>query len=153
MAVPAGSVEGDAAPVDSTGTLGAQRSGWGVGALPGSVAREGGAGVAPGGEAATVSRRRRHNTDPMRVATNAHLRGGSASIFAGFKSHWWVLVLSCGHEVERNVRWLAPADGSKPRRGYAAQWHGPSLDRLPEPPKQARCEFCGRAERMERGTP
>lgn len=60
------------------------------------------------------------------------------------KYHWWVLLLACGHEVERRIRWLRPPDGERPRRGWAAQHHGVSLTRLPEPPKYAFCPECVR---------
>lgn len=82
---------------------------------------------------------RRPNHAPLRDVETAQVRGGQASIIASFKSHWWELRLSCGHTVERRIRWLPTAN---PRRGWAALHHGPSLDRLPPAPKYARCELC-----------
>jgi hypothetical protein len=79
--------------------------------------------------------------DPLRAVVEARLRGGG-SIVAPFKSHWWNLRLECGHTVERRIRWKPVPN---PRRGWAAQHHGPSLTRLPDPPKRARCEECARA--------
>lgn len=75
---------------------------------------------------------------PLRAVVRAHLRGGG-SAFAPFKHHWWELDLECDHVVERRIAWLPVPN---PRRGYAAQHHPPSLDRLPPPPKSARCEEC-----------
>lgn len=54
------------------------------------------------------------------------------------KTHFWRLTLECGHQVERWIRWLPDPDG--PSRGWAA--FSPSLARLPEPPKRARCDEC-----------
>lgn len=76
--------------------------------------------------------------NPLRSVVEARCVGG-ASIGGPFKFHWWRLELDCGHTVERRIRWLAEAN---PRRGWAALHHGPSLDRLPPPPKRARCEEC-----------
>lgn len=75
---------------------------------------------------------------PMREVVKAHMRGGG-SIGASFKFHWWVLDLSCGHSVERRVRWKPIPN---PPRGFAALWQGVSLTRKPDPPKRARCEEC-----------
>lgn len=77
-------------------------------------------------------------TDPLRAVIVAHLRGGG-SIGGSFHFHWWELDLACGHTVERRVRWKPTAN---PRRGWAALHQTPSLDRLPDPPKRARCETC-----------
>lgn len=76
-----------------------------------------------------------------RRVVKARLRGG-ASLFASFKYHWWNLDLECGHTVERRIRWARPTDGHPPDRGWAALWHGVSLDRLPPEPKHATCELC-----------
>jgi hypothetical protein len=76
---------------------------------------------------------------PLRDVEEARLVGG-ASILSNFKFHWWSLRLSCGHTVERRIRWT-PTE--HPDRGWAAQHHGVSLDRLPAAPKRARCEECG----------
>jgi hypothetical protein len=78
---------------------------------------------------------------PMRAVAKAYTRAGNTGL-ANFKSTWWELHLECGHKVERNVRWLPPRDGSPPARGFAALHHPPSRDRLPEPPKRARCWEC-----------
>lgn len=75
---------------------------------------------------------------PLRAVARAMLRGGNTGL-AQFKTHWWALELECGHTVERNVRWLPVAN---PPRGWAALHRPPGLDRLPEPPKRARCWEC-----------
>lgn len=75
---------------------------------------------------------------PLREVRQARLRGGGA-IFASFKYHWWELELSCGHTVERRIRWLPIKNAP---RGWAAQHRGVSLTRLPGAPKRARCEEC-----------
>lgn len=85
----------------------------------------------------------RANRDPLRNVTQALLRGGG-SLLAPFKHHWWELRLECGHVTERRIQWRPTAN---PRRGWAAQHHGPSLERLPGAPKRARCESCAREER------
>lgn len=77
---------------------------------------------------------------PLRKG-KAILRGGG-TILSSFKFHWWEIELECGHVVERRVRWLPPQDGSRAPRGYAAQWQGVPLNRLPNPPQSARCEEC-----------
>lgn len=92
-----------------------------------------------------MSRIRYPNRFQLRKVTTARVVGGG-TIMADFKYHWWNLTLDCGHEVERNIKWLPPADGSRPPRGWAAQHRGVSLTRLPEPPTRARCEFCPRRE-------
>lgn len=76
--------------------------------------------------------------NPLRSVVNPHLRGGG-SIFAPFKYHWWELDLECGHTVERRIRYVKIDD---PRRGYAAQHRGPGINRVPAPPKRARCHEC-----------
>lgn len=80
----------------------------------------------------------RKNTAPLRKAVKVKLRGGG-SLLASFKYHWWELELECGHTVERNIKWKPIPDAP---RGWAALHHAPSLSRLPEEPKSARCEFC-----------
>jgi hypothetical protein len=75
---------------------------------------------------------------PHRTVVDARVRGGG-SIFSGRKYHWWELTLDCGHVVERRIRWTKI---DNPRRGWAAQYAPPSLDRLPPEPKHARCELC-----------
>lgn len=75
---------------------------------------------------------------PLRSVTTPVLRGGG-SIFAPFKFHWWELRLECGHVVERRCRW---AKVDRPNRGWAAQHHAPSLDRLLDAPARVRCEEC-----------
>ena len=77
---------------------------------------------------------------PLRVVDEALLRGGG-TVFAPFKFHWWELRLECGHTVERRIRWRQVPN---PSRGWAAQHRGVSLDRLPDPPRHARCEDCAR---------
>lgn len=52
------------------------------------------------------------------------------------KHHYWFLKLACGHEVERRIRWRPQAGAP---RGWGAVWNGPSLNRLPDPPRRARC--------------
>lgn len=75
---------------------------------------------------------------PLRKARDVTLKGGG-SIMAQFKFHWWELELECGHVVERRIRWRKI---DNPPRGFAAQHHSPSLTRLPDRPRGARCEFC-----------
>lgn len=65
-----------------------------------------------------------------------------SSVVADFKSHQWRLHLECGHVVERRIRWK-PDPRGRQRRGFAAMHHAPPLDRLPDEPKYARCEYCG----------
>lgn len=78
---------------------------------------------------------------PLRAVKESHLRAGATSVFVAFKTHWWELDLECGHTVERSIRWKKIPN---PPRGYAAQHNPPGLDRLPDPPKSARCEMCSR---------
>jgi hypothetical protein len=75
---------------------------------------------------------------PLRKVTKEVLRGG-ASVFANFHYHWWELTLECGHVAERRCRYRP--DGVR-RRGYAAQHHAPSLNRLMDAPKRVRCDEC-----------
>lgn len=82
----------------------------------------------------------------MEQVTKAVLKGGG-SLFASFKYHWWELELACGHTVERRIRWKPRSDGKRPARGWSALHHPPGLDRLPDPPKRAKCEFCERNNR------
>lgn len=86
---------------------------------------------------------RRVNRDPLRTVTRADLRS-HASLFASFKTHYWDLTLDCGHVTERSIRYLPPPDGERVRRGWAALRHPPSLSRIGDPPKRARCEQCAR---------
>lgn len=82
--------------------------------------------------------------DPLRLVVKPELHAGGSVLAGWLKHHWWELELDCGHQVERRIRYLPPVDGSRPRRGWAAQHHGPSVSRIPPPPKRARCEWCGR---------
>lgn len=77
---------------------------------------------------------------PLRGVRECVLRGAS-SIFAepAIKYHFWELHLSCGHIVERRIKWLPIPNAP---RGWAAQHKGVSLERLPPEPKSARCEIC-----------
>lgn len=78
----------------------------------------------------------------LRKVTEARLRGGGSIFAPGLKHHWWELRLECGHTVERRIRWRPIPN---PRRGWAAQHAGVSLDRLPDAPKRVRCEDCASA--------
>lgn len=83
--------------------------------------------------------------DPLRVVTRATQKaGGTIGGRVSFKYRWWELALTCGHTVERRMRYLPPTDGGPPSRGWAALHHGVSSDRVPPAPKQARCEWCAR---------
>lgn len=53
------------------------------------------------------------------------------------RARWWELRLSCGHEVERTVRYL-PAEHAASRGGTQ---HRSGADVAPAP-KRVRCEFC-----------
>lgn len=78
---------------------------------------------------------------PRRKVTSATYRVMS-SILASFKTYRWFLTLECGHEVDRPIRYLPTPPGQYVRRGFAALWHPPGTDRIPEPPKHARCDEC-----------
>lgn len=82
---------------------------------------------------------------PLRRVVKCLLLGGGSILQPGFKMHWWQLELECGHTVDRRIKWKPVPN---PRRGWAAQWRGPSLDRLPDnEPRRARCEYCARESR------
>lgn len=86
---------------------------------------------------------------PFRKVQSARVRSGQ-TIIANFHITWWELTLECGHDVDRPVRWL-PQKGPKHlrRRGWAALYNPPGPDRLPRPPKRARCDRCARDNTIE----
>lgn len=83
--------------------------------------------------------------DPLRTVAKALQKAGGTWLGpVSFKYRWWELHLECGHVVERRMRYLPPADGSAPPRGYGALHHGVSADRVPPAPERVRCEVCSR---------
>lgn len=55
------------------------------------------------------------------------------------RTRWWRLVLACGHEAERAVRYGPPKDGRQRQRGGTQ--HRSADDVLPAP-RRARCWRC-----------
>lgn len=81
---------------------------------------------------------------PRRKVERAIVRAGASIPKSEFKYRWWLLVLECGHEVERRIKYLRV---DNPARGYAAQWQGVPPSRIPPAPKYAFCEDCASASR------
>lgn len=79
-------------------------------------------------------------TAPLRRVEKVTYRVMS-SLLSSFKTYRWFMTLECGHDIDRPIRYLPQTTGVK-RRGFAALWHPPGPDRIPEPPKRARCEYC-----------
>lgn len=98
------------------------------------------------------NRKRRVNTDPMRNVVKAILREGKSNPVLNdwLYIRWYELTLDCGHEIERNCRYEPGA--SNGRRGWARLHHPPSLSKVLDPPKRARCEKCAaETRRAEKG--
>lgn len=75
----------------------------------------------------------------LRTVQKAALRFGRRSLRgpgAGRRTHWWKLRLSCGHVVERRVRY-------RPLLGHPHTWtrQRAATDVLPAPDR-ARCDQC-----------
>jgi len=62
------------------------------------------------------------------------------------RMRWWALVLDCGHETERGVRYQKGAQ----RRGWGCIWQPPPISLLRPAPKKVKCERC-EWERKKKG--
>lgn len=67
-------------------------------------------------------------------------RGGILGPATSRRLRWWELTLSCGHEVERNVRYKPIGN---PRGGT----QGRSLSDVLPAPKRIRCDSCRTLDR------
>lgn len=54
------------------------------------------------------------------------------------RTKWWNLKLTCGHEVERTVKYFPRSDGFVQRGGTQHR----SRNDVRPPPKKVRCEYC-----------